>query len=163
MLFPRNIPLILLLFSSISGISYRYLCYLLRYLGLYLFLFVYKDIHYASCSHASIHTLVSICHTVSYKSDMRLAFLLMDFSALYPVIVSLFSYAVQPLSLVFSHWHPALLRRITTPSPAHKHCSLEYLLARLLHTPLVHAIPLILTFTFTLVYTLYSHTHILLQ
>jgi len=60
-----------LVVSSISGIYYRYLCYLLRYLGLFLFLFVYKDIHYASYSHASVHTLVCICHTVSYKSDMR--------------------------------------------------------------------------------------------
>jgi len=94
--------------SSISGIYYRYLCYLLRYLGLFLFLFVYKDIHYASCSHASVHTLVSICHTVSYKSDMRLAFLFTDFSTLLPITVSLFYYAVQPLSLVFSHWHLAL-------------------------------------------------------
>jgi len=55
-----------LVVSPISGIYYHYLCYLLRYLKLFLFSFVYKDIHYASCSHASIHTLVSICHTVSY-------------------------------------------------------------------------------------------------
>jgi len=108
MLFPRLIPLILLLFSSISGIYYRYLCYLLRYLGLFLFLFVPKDIHYASCSHAFVHTLVSICPTVSYKSDMRLAFLFTDFSTLLPITASLFYYAVQPLSLVFSHWHLAL-------------------------------------------------------
>jgi len=97
-----------LVVSSICGIYYRYLCYLSRYLGLFLFLFVYKDIHYASCSHASVHTLVSICHTVSYKSHMRLAFLFTDFSALLPITVSLFYYAVQPLSLVFSHWHLAL-------------------------------------------------------
>ena len=107
-LFPRLILLILLLFSSISGINYRYLCYLLRYLGLFLFLFVYKDIPYVSCSHASVHTLVAICHTVSYKSDMRLAFLFTEFSTLLPITVSLFYYAVQPLSLVFSHWHLAL-------------------------------------------------------
>jgi len=94
--------------SSISSIYYRYLCYLLRYLGLLLFLFVYKNIYYASCLHASVHTLVSICHTVSYKSDMRLAFLFTDFSTLLPITVSLFYYAVQPLSLVFSHWHIAL-------------------------------------------------------
>ena len=52
--------------SFISGIYYRSLGYLLRYLSLFLFLFVYKDIHYASYSHASVHTLVSICHTVAY-------------------------------------------------------------------------------------------------
>jgi len=97
-----------LVVSSISSIYYCYLCYLLRYLGLFLFIFVYKDIHYASCSHASVHTLVSICHTVSYKSDMRLAFLFTDFSTLLLITVSLFYYAVQLLSLVFSHWHLAL-------------------------------------------------------
>jgi len=97
-----------LVVSSISGIYYRYLCYLLRYFGLFLFLFVYKDIHYVSYSHASVHTLVSICHTVSYKSDMCLAFLFTDFSTLLPITVSLFYYAVQPLSLVFSHWHLTL-------------------------------------------------------
>jgi len=97
-----------LVVSSISGIYYHYPCYLLRYLGLFLFLFVYKDINYASCSHASVHTLVSICHTVSYKSDKRLAFLFTDFSALLPITVSHFYYTVQPLSLVFSHWHLAL-------------------------------------------------------
>jgi len=97
-----------LVVSSICGIYYCYLCYLLRYLGLFLFLFVYKDIYSTSCSHASVHTLVSICHTVLYKSDMRLAFLFMDFSTLLPITVSLFYYAVQPLSLVFSDWHLAL-------------------------------------------------------
>jgi len=97
-----------LVVSSISGIYYRYLCYLFRYLGSFLFLFVYKDIHYTSYSHASVHTLMTICHTVSYKSDMRLAFLFTDFSTLLPITVSLFYYAVQPLSLVFSHWHLAL-------------------------------------------------------
>jgi len=79
-----------LVVSSISGVYYRYLCYLLRYLELFLFLFVYKDIHYISCSHASVYTLVSLCHTVSYKSDMRLAFLFMNFSAFVPITVSLF-------------------------------------------------------------------------
>jgi len=97
-----------LVVSSISSIYYRYLCYLLRYLGLFLLLFVYKDIHYASCSHASVHTLVSIYQAVSYKSDMRLAFLFTDFSTLLPITVSPFYYAVQPLSLVLSHWHLAL-------------------------------------------------------
>jgi len=52
--------------SSISGIYYRYLCYLLQYFGLFLFLFVSKDIYYASYLHASVYTLVSICHTVLY-------------------------------------------------------------------------------------------------
>jgi len=108
MLLPWLIPLILLLFSSISGIYYHYLCYLLRYIRLFLFLFIYKDIHYTSYSHASVYTLVSIYHTVSYKSDMRLAFLFMHFSTLLPITVSLFYYAVQPLSLVFSYWHLAL-------------------------------------------------------
>jgi len=65
-LFPRHIPLILLLFHLFPVSIIVYLCYLLRYLGLFLLLFVYKDIHYASCSHATVHTLVSICHTVSY-------------------------------------------------------------------------------------------------
>jgi len=97
-----------LVVSSISGIYYRYLCYPLRYFRLFLFLFVYKDIHYASYSYPSVHTLVSICHTVSYKSDMHLAFLFTDFSTLLPITVSLFYYAVQPLSLVFSYWHLAL-------------------------------------------------------
>jgi len=121
-----------LVVSSISGIYYYYLCYLLRYLMLFLFLFVYKDIHYASYLHASVHTLVSICHTVSHKSDMRLALLFTDFSTLHPITVSLFYYAVQPRSLVFSHWHLALseknndafscsyalLTRISSRSPA---------------------------------------------
>jgi len=97
-----------LVVSSVSGIYYHYLCYLLRYLGLFLFLFVYKDIPYASSSHASVHTLVSICHTVSYKSDMRLAFLFTDFCTLLLISVSLFYYTDQPLSLVFSHWHLTL-------------------------------------------------------
>jgi len=76
--------------SSISSIYYCYLYYLLRYLNLLLFLFIYKDIHYASCSHGSVHTVVSICHAVSYKSDMDLAFLFMNFSAFVPIPVSLF-------------------------------------------------------------------------
>jgi len=149
--------------SSISGIYYCYLCYLLWYFGLFLFLFVYKDIHYVSYSHASVHTLLSICHTVSYKSDMRLAFLFTDFSTLLSITVSLFYYAVHPLSLVFSHWYLtlskknndtfsciyALLARISTLAC----CTLRWF----------NAIPLILTFVFTLVYTLSSHPHILLQ
>jgi len=52
--------------SSISGIYYHYLCYQLRDLGLFLLLFIYKNIPYISYIHASVHTLVSICHTVSY-------------------------------------------------------------------------------------------------
>ena len=149
--------------SSISGIYYRYLCYLLRYLGLFLFLFVYKNIHYGSYSHASLHTLVSICHTVSYKPDMRLAFLFTDFSTLLPITVSFSYHALQPLSLVFSHWHlafssknndaffciHALLTRIFTLAC----CTLRWF----------NAIPLILTFVFRLLYTLSSHLHILLQ
>jgi len=98
-LFPRLIALILLLFHlflvsiivisiiyyDISGCSYSYS-------STRIFI-----------SHASVHTLVSICHTVSYKSDMHLTFLFMDFSTLLPIIVSLFYYVVQSLSLVFSH------------------------------------------------------------
>ena len=94
--------------SSISGVYYHYLGYLLRYLVLFLFLFVYKDIPYASCLHASVHTRVSIYHTVSYKSDMRLAFLFTDFSTLLPTTVSYLLYTAQPLSHVFSHWYLAL-------------------------------------------------------
>jgi len=39
---------------------------------------------------------------------MRLAFLFTDFSTLLPITVSIFYYAVQPLSLVYSHWHLTL-------------------------------------------------------
>jgi len=39
---------------------------------------------------------------------MRLTFLFMDFFTLLPITVSLFYYAVQSLSLVFSHWHLTL-------------------------------------------------------
>jgi len=149
--------------SPISGILY---CYLLIYddisIGLSIIIYL-QGLSLCIFTHALVSTLVSIYHTVSYKSDMRLAFLLMDFFALHPVIVSLFSYTVQPLSLVFSYWHLALLRRIKTPSLAHMHCSLEYLLACLLHTSLVLRYPTILKSTFTLVYMLSTHIHILLQ
>ena len=94
--------------SPISGIHYYYLCYLLRYLRLFLFLFVYKDIQYLSYSHASVHTLLSICHTISYIVWHVLALLFTDFSALLLTIVIYSLSAIQPLSHIFSHWYLTL-------------------------------------------------------
>ena len=99
-----NFPVV----SSISSVHYRYLCYLIRYLGLFLFLFIYKDIHYTSYSYTSVHTRISIYYPVLYIVWHALALLFTDFSALLPATVSYPLYAVQPLSHVFSNWHLTL-------------------------------------------------------
>jgi len=162
-LFPQLIPLILLLFHlfpvsiiiisviyyDILGCSYSYsstriftmhLVHMLLFTPLFLYATLFHTsliCVWLSCLRTSLHYFLSqlVSSTTLFSRSLL--------------------YLVTGISL--------LVRRITTLSPAHTHCSLEYLLARLLHTPLVQSYPTILMFTFTLLYTLYSHTHILLQ
>jgi len=163
LLFPQLIPLILLLFHlfpvsiivisviyyDISGCSYSYsstriFITHLTHMLLFTPLFLYATLFHTSLTCVWLSWLRTSLHY--FLSQLVSSTMLFSRSLLY---------LVTGISL--------LVRRITTLSPAHQHSSLQYLLARLLHTPLVQRYPTILTSIFTLVYTLYSYTYILLQ